>query len=117
MLTYKQKKELKQLEQQKENFILFVQEMNYNKKFSPENFIRKLRPYFRMVRSKHFIYLRFRNTDLTMCIEPLPILHGNKKLFEVRSNSHRKYVYTLSANSHKELLLKIIKHNLLWFTS
>jgi len=100
---------------QRENFIKYVENLNHNSKIDLKNLVRTLRPYFKTQRLKNVLFIYFKDTALYIRLElkELDYSYCEIPYFEVTSSKSTRIKYQFFPESHKDLLQKIIKHNLI----
>ena len=95
-----------------QDFLLKVQAMNHNKKIDIKNFTRTISPFFKTVQLKNLFFIRFKGTENSIRLQLLPLTCNNMHVLEITSAKHRTKVFTFCVQSHKHLLEKLIKHDL-----
>jgi hypothetical protein len=97
-----------------QDFLNMVEKMNHNSVFSLKNFTRKVSPYLRTGILGNTLFLRARYSKKMVRCRLLPYTsNGNSILEVVTTLSLDRYDYTFHCQSHKHLLQKLIKHDLL----
>jgi hypothetical protein len=95
-----------------QDFLLKVQSMNHNKKIDIKNLLRTISPFFKTVRINNLFYICFKGTDNSIRLQLLPLTCNDMFVLEITSSKHRTKVFTFCARSHRHLLEKLIKHDL-----
>ncbi len=95
-----------------QEFLIKVQLMNHNKKFCIRNFTRTVSPFFKTIQLNSLFFLRFKGTKNSIKLQLLPLTCNDMYVLEITSAKHRTKVFTFCVRSHKHLLEKLIKHDL-----
>jgi hypothetical protein len=111
-------------EQLHQDFLIMVENMNHNSVFDVKNLARKVSPYLRtgtIGKDKKIIekfgtifFLRARYSKKMVRCTLLPETSNGKSIVQVINTlSLNRFDYTFYCRSHKQLLKKLIKHDLL----
>lgn len=99
--------------QLRKDFLTMVENMNNNSVFDITNFTRTVSPFFKTSKLGTIFHLRARYSNKCVRCEVLPFTSNGLYIIEVvTSLDHDAIVYTFFCESHKHLLLKLIKHDL-----
>ena len=95
------------------SFSLMLSKMHRKENLEIENLLRKISPFFKTVRTKEKFYLKLKGSEFSISIEKLPFTVESDPYFLVKSGKHLDKIFHFSVRSYKELLEKLMLHDLI----